>query len=160
MTDADRWISAFLDAARAERDAARNTQMAYGRDLKDFARWLAARADGFASASRATVESYLIACEAEGLAATTRARRLSAIRQLYRFAVDEGWRKDNPAIEIAGPGKPRRLPGTLTEDEVDRLLEAARGSGRGPGDRLRNACLMELLYATGLRVSELVSLPR
>jgi integrase/recombinase XerD len=90
------------------------------------------------------------------LAKSTRARRLSSIKQIYRFAFEEGWREDNPAIQIAGPGLDKRLPKTLTVEEVDRLLEAARTMGR---DRLRNTCLMELLYATGMRVTELVSLP-
>lgn len=158
--EAARWISTFLEAKSAVEDAARNTQMAYGRDLADFSGWLLARSKDFAAASRDDVEAYLIVCEASGLSRATRARRLAAIRQLYRFATDEGWRPDNPAIEIRGPGRARRLPGTLTEAEVTRLLDAARNTGRTPDDRLRNACLMELLYATGLRVTELVTLPR
>ncbi len=154
-----RWISAFLEAAAAEQGAATNTQLAYGRDLRDFSDWLAGRNLAFARAKRADVEAYLLHCDAQGLAKSTRARRLSAIKQLYRFAFDEGWRPDNPAIQISGPGRDKRLPKTLTEDEVDRLLTAARQTGRSWGDRLRNTCLMELLYATGMRVSELVSLP-
>ncbi|MCB2115484.1 MAG: site-specific tyrosine recombinase XerD [Rhodobacteraceae bacterium] len=157
--DAARWISAFLEAQAAELDAARNTLLAYGRDLKDFAGWLARRGKGFEAAARDDVERYLVACEAEGLSRATRARRLSAIRQLFRFAYEEGWRGDNPAIQIAGPAKAQRLPKTLTVDEVEALLAAARESGRNPMERLRNACLMELLYATGMRVSELVGLP-
>lgn len=157
---AQRMISAFLEAQSAELGAARNTQLAYGRDLSDFGGWLSARGAALATAARADVEGYLIACEAEGLARATRARRLAAIRQFYRFAVEEGWRADNPAIEIRGPGRDRRLPGTLSRDEVTRLLDAARRTGRTEADRLRNTCLMELLYATGLRVSELVTLPR
>jgi len=153
------WISAFLDACAAEQGAARNTQLAYGRDLKDVASWLTGKNLGFATAMREDVEAYLVSCDADGLSQATRARRLSAIRQIYRFAFEEGWREDNPAIEIRGPGRPKRLPGTLDEDEVDRLLDAARATGRTEADRLRNACLMELLYATGMRVSELVSLP-
>ena len=82
-----------------------------------------------------------------------------SIKQLFRFAFEEGWRTDNPAIQIAGPGRDKRLPKTLSHDEVDRLLNAARISGRGVRDKLRNTCLMELLYATGMRVTELVSLP-
>ena len=98
-------------------------------------------------------------CDASGLAKATRARRLSALKQLYRFAFDEGWRDDNPAIQIKGPGRDQRLPKTLTVEEVDALLGATRAAGRTPNDRLRNTCLMELLYATGMRVSELVALP-
>jgi integrase/recombinase XerD len=151
-------ISTFLDAQAAELGAAKNTRMAYGRDLKDFAGWLAGRGLTFAGASQEDVEAYLVRCEAEGLSKATRARRLSAIRQLFRFAFEEGWRADNPAIRIRGPGKDRRLPKTLTVPEVDRLIEAARTQGRAR-DRIRNTCLLELLYATGMRVSELVELP-
>jgi integrase/recombinase XerD len=153
------WISAFLEAAAAELGAATNTQLAYGRDLKDFAAYLARQSHDFASAGRGEVENYLVHCDAQGLARSTRARRLSAIKQLYRFAFEEGLRGDNPAIQIAGPGQDKRLPKILSEEEVDRLLTAARGSGRTRADRLRNVCLMELLYATGMRVTELVSLP-
>lgn len=151
-----RWIQTFLQAQAAELDAATNTQLAYARDLQGFAAWLADRDLHFAQVTQDQIESFLIACEAEGLARSTRARRLSAIRQLFRFAFDEGWRSDNPALQIKGPGRAQRLPKTLDLEEVERLLDAARAS---PRDALRNACLMELLYATGMRVTELVSLP-
>ena len=157
--EAQRWISAFLDAQAAERDAARNTRLAYGRDLLDFAGWLAYRQDDFAGAGRAAVEGYLVDCDALGLSKATRARRLSAIRQLYRFAVEEGWRADNPAIRITGPGRDATLPQTLTLPEVEAILTCARTAGRTEGDRLRNLCLFEMAYATGMRVSELVELP-
>ncbi|EDZ44588.1 MAG: site-specific tyrosine recombinase XerD [Planktotalea sp.] len=157
--DYSRWISTFLDAQAAELGAATNTQLAYARDLKDFAEYLSGRKLSFENAARDHVEAYLIFCDAQGLAKSTRARRLSAIKQLYRFGFEEGWRSDNPAIQIAGPGKDKRLPKTLNMGEVDGLLAAARVVGRSPTDRLRNTCLMELLYATGMRVSELVSLP-
>ena len=154
-----RWISTYLEAQMAERDASDNTQSAYGRDLLDFAGWLADRGQDFAAVARGDVEAYLIHCEALGLAQSTRARRLSSIRGLYRFAFEEGWRADNPAIQIKGPGRVKSLPKTLSVEEVERLLQAARNFGRRKSDRLRNTCLMELLYATGMRVSELVSLP-
>jgi len=157
--DSTQWISAYLDAAAAEQGAARNTQLAYGRDLLDFLGWLETRGPDLSTATQGDVEAYLVHCDAQGLAASTRARRLSAIKQLYRFAFEEGLRSDNPALQIQGPGRSRHLPKTLGHDEVDRLLDAARGHGRTETDRLRNTCLMELLYATGLRVSELVSLP-
>jgi|TARA_R110002124_G_scaffold11597_15_gene55260 integrase/recombinase XerD len=154
-----RWISTFLDAQAAESGAAQNTLLAYGRDLVDYADWLAHRGHEMDAADRQMVEAYLTHCDAQGLSQATRARRLSAIRQIYRFAFEEGWRKDNPAIEIRGPGRAKRLPKTLSTQEVSDLLDAARTQGRNPQDRLRNTCLMELLYATGMRVSELVSLP-
>ncbi|SEP56773.1 site-specific tyrosine recombinase XerD [Thalassovita taeanensis] len=153
------WISAFLEAQAAELGAAHNTLLAYARDLKDFAGWAADQGLGFDEIAKAQIESYLVHCDAQGLAKSTRARRLSAIRQLFRFAFDEGLRPDNPAIQISGPGRDKRLPKTLSVIEVDRLLDAARTHGRSPADRLRNTCLMELLYATGMRVTELVSLP-
>ena len=153
------WIQAFLEAQAAELDAARNTQLAYARDLRDFSDWLDKRDSRLDIATRADIESYIVDCEAQGLASATRARRLSAIRQLYRFVFEEGWRDDNPAIRIKGPGRSKLLPKTLTIDEVDRLLSAAQQHGRTETDRQRNTCLMELLYATGMRVSELVSLP-
>lgn len=160
MTKADLGrISAFLDAQAAELGAATNTLLAYGRDLKDFADWLARQGDGIGTVTRDGIEAYLTSCADEGLARSTRARRLSAIRQLFRFAFDEGWRPDNPAQTIKGPGREKRLPKTLEVSEVDRLLAAARTHGRNEIERLRNTCLVELLYATGMRVSELVSLP-
>jgi integrase/recombinase XerD len=160
MTHADqpmsRWVQVFLEAQAAELDAATNTQLAYARDLQNFAGWLAPKGLHFNDTTRDHIESYLIDCEAEGLAKSTRARRLSAIKQIYRFAFEEGWRDDNPAIQIKGPGREQRLPKTLSVEEVDRLLDAAHNT---PKEALRNAFLMELLYATGMRVTELVSLP-
>jgi integrase/recombinase XerD len=156
---AQRWISTFLQAQAAEQDAARNTQLAYGRDLLAFTEYLADQGLTLETAQRDHVESYLIHCQAEGLAQATRARRLSSIRQLYRFAKEEGWRDDNPAIRISGPGASRHLPQTLSEAEVTQILTAAGSHGKGARDRARNLALVELLYATGMRVSELVELP-
>ena len=153
------WLSSFLDAQAAELGAARNTLLAYGRDLKDFIGWLDRQASTLASAGRDQVEAYLVFCDAQGLSKATRARRLSAVRQLYRFAHEEGWRDDNPALRIKGPGASQRLPATLSLADVERLLEAARHKGRNEAERLRNCALVELLYATGMRVSELVGLP-
>ncbi|KAE9628569.1 site-specific tyrosine recombinase XerD [Parasedimentitalea maritima] len=157
--DVYQWISTFLDAQAAELGASRNTLLAYGRDLKDFAAWMERTNIDIATTTREDIEAYLIDCDAQGLAKSTRARRLSAVKQIYRFAFEEGWRSDNPAVQIRGPGREKRLPKTLEVIEVDRLLNAARQTGRTQSDRLRNTCLMELLYATGMRVTELVSLP-
>lgn len=153
------WLASFLDAQAAEAGAAKNTLQAYARDLTDFTGWLERSGKDAASAGQSDIEAYLMHCDAQGLARSTRARRLSAIKQLYRFVFDEGLRSDNPAIQIKGPGRDKRLPKTLDLAEVDRLLDAARTTGRSEADRLRNTCLMELLYATGMRVTELVSLP-
>ena len=157
MSDA-RQIATFLEAQAAELDAAVNTRLAYARDLRDFSEWCGRKSVALMQVSQTDIESYLVDLEASGLAQSTRARRLSAIRQLYRFAFEEGWRTDNPAQRISGPKRAKRLPKTLTQAQVEALLDAARDHGR-PSDWLRNTCLMELLYATGMRVSELVSLP-
>ncbi len=157
--DGSRAISAFLEAQAAERNASHNTRMGYGRDLLDFTDWTGRRGLSIETMLRADIEAYLVSCEAEGLARATRARRLSAIRQFFRFAYEEKWRADNPALQITGPGRAKRLPKTLSEGDVDALLEAARTCGRTQAERLRDICLMELLYATGMRVTELVSLP-
>lgn len=155
MSD-ERWVDAFLDALAAERDAAMNTRLAYARDIADFSGWLARRELALASAESGDIDAYMISCEASGLSKATRARRLSAIRQLFRFVHEEGLRPDNPAIRMTGPGRDRRLPRSLELSEIEALIAAAHAS---PRERTRNACLLELLYATGMRVSELVSLP-
>ena len=158
MTNPD-WTPSFLESLAAERGAARNTLLSYARDLNDFTGWLATRGQALDTITQRGIEDYLIHCDAQGLSRATRARRLSAIKQLYRFAFEEGLRTDNPAVQINGPGRDKRLPKTLSIEEVDRLLAAAEQHGRRPEDRLRNACLMQVLYATGMRVSELVGLP-
>lgn len=155
MSDA-RLIATFLEAQAAELDAAENTLLAYARDLQGFCDWL--KGSALLEAAQSDIESYLVDLDAAGMSRATRARRLSAIRQFFRFAFEEGWRSDNPALQIKGPSREKRLPKTLSEAEVDALLDASR-SGEQLIRRLRNTCLMELLYATGMRVSELVSLP-
>lgn len=158
MTPA-RWVPLFLEAMAAERGAAANTLAAYDRDLAHAQDWLDSRNSDFAAAAQEDIEAYLIYCDAQGLSRATRARRLSAVKQLYRFAFEEGLRADNPALQITGPGRDKRLPKTLSTAEVDRLLDAAQAHGRNEAERTRNACLMQVLYATGMRVTELVSLP-
>ncbi|TKW67048.1 MAG: tyrosine recombinase [Paracoccus denitrificans] len=159
MTGLKTRIATFLDAQAAEAGAARNTILGYGRDLVDLADWMTARGLTLESINRDQIVEYLAHCEAQGLARATRARRLSAIRQLTRFALEEGWRADDPAIRIQGPGKTQRLPKVLSQAEVTALLDAVPKTGKTDNDRARNRCLIELLYATGMRVSELVALP-
>lgn len=159
MTIMARQIQSFLEAQSAELDAANNTLLAYARDLNDFSGWLTAKNNGFDTCERGDIEAYLIDCDSQGLAASTRARRLSAVKQLFRFGFEEGWRKDNPAIQVKGPGRDKRLPKILDQGEVSDLLQAATRIGKNNDENLRNSCLMELLYATGMRVTELVSLP-
>jgi len=154
-----RWIAPFLEALGAERGAAANTLAAYRRDLEHFTGWLRGAGADPEGAGRAEIEGYLAVLEGAGLSPATRARRLSAIRQFYRFALSEGWRADDPAARIDGPRPARKLPGTLSVAEVDRLLDAAPTRPGAKAGRARLTCLVELLYATGMRVSELVSLP-
>lgn len=160
-TDASaHWPEVYLEALQAERGAAENTLKAYARDLGDFHRWLAH--DGaltLKTADRASIEAYLTHLDHQGLTATTRARRLSAIRQFYRFAFSEGLRTDDPGAGLSGPRKARTLPVTLSVDQVDALLALARQEADARPAALRMNCLLQLLYATGLRVTELVSLP-
>ncbi len=153
------WLGMFLEAKAAEDGSAKNTLQAYARDMNDFLGWAESKGYDAGKLSKADIEAYLISCDAQGLAVATRARRLSAIKQFFRFAYEERLRCDNPAIDISGPGRSKALPQVLSEEEVDRLLKAAAHTGRSEADKLRNSTLMELLYATGMRVSELVSLP-
>ncbi len=153
------WIAAFLDTMAAEHGSSENTLLGYGRDLKHVSEWLSESGSDFGHADRPLIETYLTELDNLGLASSTRARRLSSLKQLFRFAFEEGWRDDNPAISIKGPTSPKRLPKTLSTADVDRLLAVAAEHGQNQGDQLRTHCLMQLLYATGLRVTELVSLP-
>ena len=159
-------IELFLDMVAAERGGGANTLAAYGRDLQDFATYLAAKRRAVATAATDDVRGYLATLGKRGFAATSVARRLSAIRQLYRFLSAEGHRRDDPAAILEGPKRGRTVPKILSIAQVDALLAAARRAGEAAGlsalERLRAArmtCLIEVLYATGLRVSELVSLP-
>lgn len=154
-----RRISTFLEAKSAEAGAAQNTLLAYGRDLSLLSEWLGAQNLTFDALTRECIEAWLATAETEGLSQATRARRLSSVRQFTRFAFGEGWRSDDPAIRIAGPGRAARLPKTLSQAEVAALIDATPQVGRGETERLRNAAALELLYGSGMRVSELVTLP-
>jgi integrase/recombinase XerD len=160
----ERLIALFLDMLAAERGAGDNTLSAYRRDLEDFAADLARAKRTIARARTADLRAYLGRLAERGMRASTVARRLSAMRQLYRFLYAEGLRKDDPAAVLEGPKRSRPLPKTLSIADVDRLLRAAATTepAAPPRERLRAArlsCLLETLYATGLRVSELVALP-
>ena len=152
-------IQAFLTAKSAEVGASKNTTDAYARDLMDFNGFLGHAGFDFMSAQMMQIERYIVALDAQGLSQATRARRLSAIKQFYRFCVEEGWRDDNPAIQISGPSKKKSLPKTLSVSDVETLLSMAVCSAKNHEDALRQNCLMQILYATGMRVSELMSLP-
>jgi integrase/recombinase XerD len=141
---------AFLEMLAAERGAARNTLAAYGTDLAAFAAFAATRGEDAAAAGAATLRAFLAALVAEGLSARTQARRLSCLRQFFRFLAREGVRPDDPAQELDSPKLARALPKYLTEAEVDALLAAAPTL---PGRRgVLARAVLEILYATGLRV--------
>jgi integrase/recombinase XerD len=160
----ERLVALFLDMLAAERGAQPNTLTSYGRDLADFSEHLSGSRRTVAGAKTDDLRGYLAELSRRGLRAATVARRLSAIRQLYRFLYAEGLRKDDPAAVLEGPKRSRPLPKTLTLEEVERLLRTAASCDPAAPtrERLRAArltCLLETLYATGLRVSELVALP-
>ena len=160
----ERQVALFLDMLAAERGAGANTLAAYRRDLADFTAHLAGSGGSVAAATTDDLRAYLGDLADRGLSPATMARRLSAMRQLYRFLYAEGRRQDDPAAVLEGPKRARPLPKTLTIGEVDRLLRVAGeiDAAAPLAVRLRAArlaCLVELIYATGLRVSELVALP-
>jgi integrase/recombinase XerD len=151
------WTSAFLEMMAVERSAARNTLTAYAKDLDDAAAFLAAKGRGLDDAAAEDVEAYFHALGARGLAPSTAARRRASVRQFYRFVLGEGWRKDDPSRRVDAPKKGRPLPKVLSRGEVEGLIAAASDKDGGSG--LRLACMIELLYASGLRISELLALP-
>ncbi|HEY7551014.1 MAG TPA: site-specific tyrosine recombinase XerD [Hyphomicrobiaceae bacterium] len=159
-------IGRFLEMLSAERGAAENTRAAYTRDLDDFLAFLSGqRKKRLAAVETADISAYLRAGAQGGLAPASRARRLSAIRQLFKFLAAEGVVSEDPASRLSGPKRGRPLPRTLSAAEVDRLIDTARRRIDGAGGRervraLRLHALIEMLYATGMRVSELVTLPR
>lgn len=148
---------AFLEMMQAERGSSRRTVDAYGRDLTDFAAFLHARALSVLTLNRDDLRAYLAGLASEGLTPRTQARRLSCLRQFFGFLLGEKHRTENPTHGLDSPRQGRPLPKVLSESDVTALLDAAR---RLDGVRgVRMTALMELLYSTGLRVSELVSLP-
>jgi integrase/recombinase XerD len=161
-----RLVDGFLAMLAAERGASVNTLDAYRRDLSDYCAFLSGQGVGPLEVDTNGVRAFLVDLEERGFKPSSAARRLSALRQFHKFLLLDGRRNDDPALVLEGPRKGRRLPKTLSEADVERLLSvAAEGiddEARPFGERLRAArlaCLLEVLYATGLRVSELVSLP-
>jgi integrase/recombinase XerD len=148
-------LEAFLEMLAAERGAAVLTLAAYRNDLRDLARFLSARGEAPDAADATSLHAYLGAATA--LAPRTLARRISTMRQFYKFLVTDGIRGDDPTAGLDTPALGRPLPKILSEDEIDRLIAAARTWSGDEGIRL--VCLVELLYATGVRISELVTLP-
>src|SRR5262245_29318053 len=162
----DRVVELFLDMLAAERGAGENTLSAYRNDLDDLSAHLRANGRTIADAATDDLRGFLASLSKRGFKASSLARRLSAVRQLYRFLYAEGQRSDDPAAVLEGPKRARTLPKILSITDVDRLLKRARASSedtkQAHAQRLRAArllCLLEVVYATGLRVSELVALP-
>ena len=162
----DRLVELFLDMQAAERGAGENTLSAYRNDLDDLTAHLRSRKRGIADADTDDLRAFLSSLSERGFKASSVARRLSALRQLFRFLYAEGKRGDDPAAVLEGPKRGRSLPKVLSIAEVDKLLADARAAAedeaQAPAARLRAArllCLLEVVYATGLRVSELVALP-
>jgi integrase/recombinase XerD len=159
-------VDAFLEMLAVERNASTNTLDAYRRDLADLTAFLAKRRIGAHQASTADLQAFLARLSAEGFAATSTARKLSAIRQFHRFMQGERIRADDPTVPLDSPRKPRALPKVLDTDETAAIIAAARTRAgdpeASPRDRLRAVrlvAIVEVLYASGLRVSELVALP-
>jgi integrase/recombinase XerD len=153
----DRHLEAFLEMMAAERGAARNTLAAYRADLEDLGAFLAAQGERLSGAQAPALRAYLASLAGQGLAPRTQARRLAAIRQFHKFLLREGVRTDDPARLLASP-KPRApLPKNLTEVEVEQLLAAAAAAEGRVGLAMRAG--LEILYASGLRISELLALP-
>ncbi|MBU0655077.1 MAG: site-specific tyrosine recombinase XerD [Gammaproteobacteria bacterium] len=148
-------IDRFLDVFWSERGVSRNTLASYERDLRLLCHWLDERSIQLGQANRGDLLEYLAIRVREGVKSTTTARLLSSLRRFYRWQVRENLRKDDPSAQIEAPKQGRKLPGTLAEDEVDALLQAP-DTGNPLG--LRDRAMLELLYATGLRVSELVGI--
>jgi len=151
------WIDAFLEMMAVERAAAKNTLTAYAKDLEDAGAFLAARGRDLAGAAAEDIEAYFTDLGARGLAPATAARRRASLRQFYRFVLGEGWREDDPARRVDAPRKGRPLPKVLSRQEVSDIIAAASHKDGAQG--LRLACMVELIYASGLRISELTALP-
>lgn len=150
-------LEAFLEMMSAERGAAEHTLDAYRRDLLDFSGHVRSAGRNLANATAGDIRSYLASLSQAGLMASTQARRLSALRQLHRFLLDEDIRSDDPTSAVEAPKRGRPLPKIVTEAQTQALIDAAAAM-EGP-EAVRLLCIIELLYASGLRVSELVTLP-
>src|ERR1700744_1021686 len=150
-------IESFLDMMSAERGASINTLAAYRRDLLDFAGPRAGKGGSARDASRDDIKAYLERLSRAGTSSATQARRLSALRQFFAFLYGEGIRKDDPTNALDAPRRERPLPKILSREDVETLIATARADETAEG--LRLLCMLEILYASGLRVSELVTLP-
>jgi integrase/recombinase XerD len=152
-------IESFLDMMSAERGASINTLSAYRRDLLDFSGHRAAKGGNAKAASREDIKAYLAVLSRSGVTGSTQARRLSALRQFFGFLYSEGIRKDDPTDAVEAPRRQRPLPRTLSHEDMNALIATARKESKESIEGVRLSCMLEVLYASGLRVSELVTLP-
>jgi integrase/recombinase XerD len=150
-------LETFLEAFMAEKGAAPNTIQSYRKDLEDFLAFLEKKSLSLLSLTLPDLQAYLSSLMARGLTSSTRARKVSSLKQFYKFLLTENIIKENPTAFLDAPKKEKNLPKVLEEGEISLLLKTAADNESEEGIRLY--CLLEILYATGLRVSELVSLP-
>ena len=156
MNDNRQLIEKFLEAKYAEEGLSENSILAYSKDLEKLSQKIRKSLLGI---SQTELETYIIYLQKLGHSRSTRARHLSSIRQFFKFCIEAGFLITDPASQLAGPKLPKPLPKTITLEEVDALLKVAKSQGNTEFERARNKCLMEVLYASGMRITELMSLP-
>lgn len=158
MTASAHLVESFLDMMSAERGASPNTLAAYRRDLADFCGWLAGRGQGVKACGRDDIRRYLMGLSAAGMAGSSQARKLSSLRQFFGFLYTDGIRSDDPTVAVDAPKRGRPLPKTLTREDMEALIAAAAARAGKSEEGIRLHCIVEMLYASGLRVSELATL--
>lgn len=151
-------IDYFLHAQFAEFKASENTILAYRRDLYEFKSQMTKIRKNLTAVEKTNIESFMIDLSNKGLAASTRARKISSIKGFYKFLFEEKLHNNNPTLQIKQPKLPNKLPKILSESDVEKMLRVAKNFGKNDSEKIRNQCLLELLYATGMRVTELLSL--
>ena len=156
MNDNRQLIENFLEAKYAEEGLSENSILAYSRDLEKVSKNIAKPLLGV---TQAELEKYIIYLQRLGHSRSTRARHLSSIKQFFKFCVEAGFSTTDPSSQLSSPRLPKPLPKTLTLEEVDALMKVAKTQGHTEFERARNKCLMEILYASGMRITELMSLP-
>ena len=156
MNDNGKLIEKFLESKYAEEGLSENSILAYSRDLEKVSIKIG---KSFLEVTQSELEKYIIYLQKLGHSQSTRARHLSSLKQFFKFCVQDGHLATDPTSQLSAPKSLKRLPTTLTLEEVDAILEVAKTDGHTEFERARNRCLMELLYASGMRISELMSLP-
>ena len=156
MNDNGKLIEKFLESKYAEEGLSENSILAYSRDLEKASIKIG---KSFLEVTQSELEKYIIYLQKLGHSQSTRARHLSSLKQFFKFCVQDGHLATDPTSQLSAPKSLKRLPKTLTLEEVDAILEVAKTDGHTEFERARNRCLMELLYASGMRISELMSLP-